>query len=211
MLWSPRLFFESDLDGVACLDELREMAVRCSRCGLRAGCNGVVFGEGNPNAALMVIGEGPGADEDRLLRPFVGKAGQLLDKILAAAGFDRFTNVYIANIVKCRPPNNRVPTRQEAEACLPWLYKQIELINPRIIVLLGSTALQNLIGPGYRITTARGRWFTSKSGIQIIPTYHPAALLRNPTLKRDVWEDFKQVFYRYRELVDPGHTSPYLP
>jgi len=179
---------DHDLSGVNSLEELKAMAVACTRCGLRSGCSGVVFGEGNPEARLMLIGEGPGADEDRMGRPFVGKAGQLLDKILEAAGLERFTHTYIANVVKCRPPGNRVPRPDEAARCLPWLYRQIELVSPGIIVLLGSTALQNLIDPAARITEMRGRWLVSKSGIKIMPTYHPAALLRDVSKKRPVWE-----------------------
>jgi len=148
----------------------------------------------------MLIGEGPGADEDRMGRPFVGKAGQLLDKILEAVGLERFTHTYIANVVKCRPPGNRVPRPEEAEQCLPWLYRQIELVSPKIIVLLGSTALQYLIDPQARITVMRGRWLVSKSGIKIMPTYHPAALLRDASKKRPVWEDFKQVKEAYLNL-----------
>ena len=182
-----------DLSGVNTLEELQHMARDCRRCGLREGCSGVVFGEGNPMAQLMLIGEGPGADEDKLGRPFVGKAGQLLDKILAAVDMERFRDVYIANIVKCRPPGNRAPNQEEAETCLPWLYRQIEIISPKVIVLLGSTALQTLIEPKGKITVMRGSWLTSKSGLKIMPTYHPAALLRDPGKKRPVWEDFQQV------------------
>ncbi|MCL6634853.1 MAG: uracil-DNA glycosylase [Peptococcaceae bacterium] len=177
------------------------MALGCTRCGLRAGCSGVVFGEGNPGARLMLIGEGPGADEDRLGRPFVGKAGQLLDRILAACGLERFTHTYIANVVKCRPPGNRVPHPEEAGRCLPWLYRQIELVSPRIIVLLGSTALQNLIDPEAKITRMRGQWLVSRSGIKIMPTYHPAALLRDTSKKRPVWEDFQKVRDEYHRIT----------
>ena len=185
-----RVIYEPDFDlsVVGSLEELQEQVAGCTRCNLRAGCTRVVFGEGNPGARLMLIGEGPGADEDRMGRPFVGKAGQLLDKILEAAGLERFTHTYIANVVKCRPPGNRVPRPDEAARCLPWLYRQIELVSPGIIVLLGSTALQNLIDPAARITEMRGRWLVSKSGIKIMPTYHPAALLRDVSKKRPVWE-----------------------
>ena len=189
-----------DLSGVATMEELREMALGCRRCALRDGCSGVVFGEGNPKALLMLIGEGPGADEDRLGRPFVGKAGQLLDKILEAAGLNRWEHTYIANVVKCRPPHNRVPQPEEAEACIPWLWRQIELVSPRIIVLLGSTALTNLVDPAASITRMRGQWLTSRSGIKIMPTYHPAALLRDPSKKRPVWEDFQKVRDEYLRL-----------
>ena len=196
--------------------QIRDMATLervvqgCTRCGLRAGCRGVVFGDGNPRARLMLIGEGPGADEDRLGRPFVGRAGQLLDRILAACGFNRQRHVYIANIVKCRPPGNRTPTPDERAACLPNLRAQMRLVNPVIVVLLGSTALQALIDPAARITRARGRWI-HKDGIWYMPTYHPAALLRNPSLKRECWHDFKLVIDKYRELVDPHHESPHYP
>ncbi|MDD3653552.1 MAG: uracil-DNA glycosylase [Desulfotomaculaceae bacterium] len=188
---------DHDLSSINTLAELHSLARDCRRCGLRSGCSGVVFGEGNPEARLMLIGEGPGGDEDRQGRPFVGKAGQLLDKILAAVNMERFTHVYIANVVKCRPPGNRAPQTDEAAACLPWLYRQIELVSPRIIVLLGSTALQNLIEPGARITVMRGKWLVSKSGIKIMPTFHPAALLRDTSKKRPVWEDFQKVRDEY--------------
>jgi DNA polymerase len=193
---------DHDLSGVNSLEELKEMALTCERCNLRAGCAGVVFGEGNPGARLMLIGEGPGAEEDLQGRPFVGKAGQLLDQILAAINLDRFTHTYIANVVKCRPPGNRAPKPEEAGQCLPWLYRQIELVSPELIVLLGSTALQNLIDPEARITKMRGEWLVSKSGIKIMPTYHPAALLRDMSKKRPVWEDFQKVRDEYNIIVD---------
>jgi len=193
-----------DLNAVGSLDELRGLALACRRCGLRAGCSGVVFGEGNPKARLMLIGEGPGADEDRLGRPFVGRAGQLLDQMLAAIKLERFAHTYIANVVKCRPPGNRAPTFDEARACLPWLVKQILLVSPRIIILLGSTALKNLIDPRASITVMRGQWLTSKSGIKIMPTYHPAALLRDVRKKRPVWEDLQKVRDMYMSLASAG-------
>lgn len=188
---------DHDLSCIESLDELEEMALSCRRCGLRGECSGVVFGEGNPAARLMLIGEGPGAEEDRLGRPFAGKAGQLLDQILGAIGLERFEHTYIANVVKCRPPGNRVPRPEEARQCLPWLYRQIELLSPALIVLLGGTALQNLVDPQARITRARGQWLQSRSGIKIMPTYHPAALLRDPGKKRSVWEDFQKVRDEY--------------
>lgn len=182
------------------LDELALLAARCERCGLRKGCRGVVFGKGNPEARLMFIGEGPGAEEDKQGLPFVGAAGQLLDKIIAAAGFS-LADVYIANIVKCRPPGNRVPAREEADSCRPWLDKQIQLVNPFIIVLLGSVALQNIIEPSARITRMRGQWII-KDRIRYMPTYHPAALLRDETKKRPVWEDIKKVRDCFHSIVD---------
>ncbi len=192
---------DHDLSGVNNLDDLKELALSCARCKLKAGCSSVVFGEGNAKARLMLIGEGPGADEDRLGRPFVGRAGQLLDKILEAIELERFTHTYSANVVKCRPPGNRVPHQEEVGMCRPWLLRQIELVSPGIIVLLGSTALQNLISPGAKITAMRGRWLVSKSGIKIMPTYHPAALLRDASKKRHVWEDFQKVRDEYHKII----------
>ncbi|SHE65733.1 uracil-DNA glycosylase [Desulforamulus putei] len=182
------------------LEQLALDMQNCTRCGLAEGRNKLVFGMGNPEARLMLIGEGPGKDEDEQGLPFVGRAGQLLDRILAAIHLTR-QEVYIANVVKCRPPNNRVPTRAEALACLPYLYRQIELIKPAIIVLLGSTALQNLIGPEARITKMRGQWLESRSGIKIMPTYHPAAVLRDPNKKRPVWEDFQKIQEEYLRVT----------
>lgn len=181
------------------LEQLAIEIQNCTRCRLAEGRNHLVFGVGNPQAKLMLIGEGPGKDEDEQGLPFVGKAGQLLDRILAAIKLTR-EEVYIANIVKCRPPNNRVPTRAEAAACLPYIYRQIELVQPRIIVLLGSTALQNLISPEARITKMRGQWLQSRSGIKIMPTYHPAAVLRDPLKRRPVWEDFQKIQEEYLRL-----------
>lgn len=182
------------------LRELADLAKDCRSCQLRAGCRGVVFGKGRPDADLMFIGEGPGAEEDRQGIPFVGAAGQLLDRIIIAGGWQP-ADVYIANIVKCRPPGNRTPLRPEADTCKPWLAKQIELIKPGIIVLLGSVALQNMIDINARITRERGRWL-EKDGIRIMPTYHPAALLRDETKKRPVWEDIKKVRDQYSEMMD---------
>lgn len=197
------------LDQIATMTELEQVVLDCSRCGLRAGCSQVVFADGVPEARLMLVGEGPGAEEDRLGRPFVGKAGQLLDKILAAAGYDRTQNVYIANAVKCRPPGNRIPEPDERAACWANLRAQIRLVRPAIIVLLGATALQTVIDPKARVTRSRGTWFEHE-GIPCMPTYHPAALLRDPNLKRPCWEDFKAVVRRYREVVDPDHTAPHV-
>ncbi|NLM45425.1 MAG: uracil-DNA glycosylase [Firmicutes bacterium] len=182
----------------AALAALQQEVAACSRCRLRKGATQTVFGEGNPQAKLMFVGEGPGADEDRLGRPFVGAAGKLLDKILAAAGFAR-EEVYIANVVKCRPPKNRLPVRDEVNACLPYLLRQLALIRPQIIVCLGALATQALIDDKARISVVRGRWF-EKYNAKIMATYHPAALLRDATKKRPVWEDMKQVRDLYRTL-----------
>lgn len=183
------------------LEELEKECKTCRKCDLRAGCTQVVFGEGNPHAKLMFVGEGPGQQEDIQGRPFVGAAGQLLDKILAAVGIRR-DEVYIANVVKCRPPGNRLPTSEEAEACLPHLRAQIRAIKPKIIVCLGALATQTLIDKRARITRVRGNWF-EKNGIMYMPTFHPAALLRDETKKRPVWEDMKKV----KEMLDRLETA----
>ena len=156
----------------------------------------------------MCIGEGPGYYEDVQGRPFVGASGQLLDKILSVCGFSREKDTYIANIVKCRPPGNRAPTPEERSTCLPFLMRQIEFVQPSIIVLLGATALQGLVDPSARITRVRGTWLTWH-GYWVMPTFHPSALLRTPALKREAWEDFKKVIDKYREVVDPHHYSPH--
>jgi len=182
------------------LEALWESMSGCRHCGLAEGRKNIVFGDGPPRARLMFIGEGPGRDEDLQGRPFVGAAGQLLDKIIAAGGWTR-EEVYIANIVKCRPPGNRIPNRDEAEACMPWLRRQIQLIAPRLIVLLGATALQFTIDPKARITACRGQWI-QRGRIKIMPTFHPAALLRDPSKKRPVWEDIQLVRDEYQRLVE---------
>lgn len=185
----------ADLQQRPNLEELKKLCLECSLCGLRAGCRQVVFGDGNPQARLMLVGEGPGADEDRLGVPFVGRAGQLLDRILEAAAIKR-AEVYIANVVKCRPPANRVPTQKEVEACLPHLQKQIALIDPEIIVCLGALATRTLIDRDASITRVRGQW-RQAGNRRIIATFHPAALLRDPGKKKDVWDDFQEVMKYY--------------
>jgi len=196
-------------DGESDFDQLKEKILNCRRCDLSKTRNHVIFGEGNRDAAIMIIGEAPGRDEDLRGRPFVGKSGQLLDKILEACGFTREKHVFISNIVKCRPPENRVPTPAEAAVCMPWLINQIELVNPGIMILLGSTALKYMAGSDYRITRDRGKWISCQ-GIQTMPVYHPAALLRDPSLKRDTWEDFKKIVWKYRETCDPNHYSAHV-
>jgi DNA polymerase len=193
----------------AIFETLKTEILACQKCGLAATRQHVVFGEGNPEGGILVIGEGPGAEEDKTGRPFVGRSGKLLDKILASAGFSREQHVFIANIVKCRPPNNRAPLPEERTACVPYLHQQIELFDPKIIILLGATALNSLIDPDMRITKSRGKWITWHNRL-VMPMFHPSALLRNPNLKKDSWEDIKQVFFKYRELVDPNHTSEYI-
>lgn len=185
---------------------LRKEITGCTKCILAKGRVNVVFGEGPANAKIICIGEGPGRDEDIQGRPFVGRSGQLLDKILCVCGFSRTENVFIGNIVKCRPPENRAPFPEERAACIPYLLKQIELLDPKIIILLGATALNGLVDPKLKITQVRGNWI-EWNGRLAMPTFHPAALLRNPNLKKDSWNDFKKVVAKYRELVDPNHQS----
>jgi DNA polymerase len=163
----------------------------CKKCRLHETRTNVVFGVGAPNADLMFVGEGPGADEDKQGEPFVGRAGQLLTKMIEAMGHTRDT-VYIANIVKCRPPENRNPFEDESNTCIPYLYKQIELIKPKVIVCLGSVAAQNLLKTKLGITKIRGE-FVDLNGVKVMPTYHPAYLLRNPNMKRPCWEDLQKV------------------
>jgi uracil-DNA glycosylase len=175
------------------LETLRvDIGPDCSRCKLHTlGRRQVVFGVGNPNADLMFVGEAPGADEDIQGEPFVGRAGQLLTKIIEAIGMTR-EDVYIANVIKCRPPNNRNPEADEVEQCEPFLFRQVDIIKPKVIVALGKFAAQCLARTDAPITRIRGREFTYRDAV-LIPTYHPAYLLRNPSAKREVWEDMKKV------------------
>lgn len=171
----------------------------CDKCRLCEARTNIVIGEGNPHAGIMLIGEGPGRDEDLTGRPFVGPAGKLLDKMLAAIGVAR-EEVYIANVVKCRPPGNRAPEESEAEACMPYLRAQFALVRPKIIVCLGATAARYIYDPNVRITRDRGQWKCVK-GIWLLPTYHPAALLRDEAKKRDAWEDMKKLKEKSQELA----------
>lgn len=173
------------------LDEVKEIAINCTKCDLCKTRKNVVFGVGNPNADIMFIGEGPGADEDEQGEPFVGKAGKLMNQAFKGLGIKR-EEVYIANIVKCRPPGNRTPLKNEADACLNYLRNQVILVNPKIIVLLGNTALKNILGEEYSITKSRGKWI-EKKGIKYMPTFHPAALLRDESKKVDFWNDLELV------------------
>lgn len=172
-------------------EDLDKACKNCTKCKLCNQRNKVVIGEGNRNAKIMFIGEGPGADEDLQGIPFVGKAGKLMNQAFIGLGIKR-EEVYIANIVKCRPPNNRNPEKDEAEACKEYIQSQINLVNPKIIVLLGSVALKNILGEEYKITASRGKW-VEKNGIKYMPTFHPAALLRDETKKIEFWQDLKQV------------------
>jgi uracil-DNA glycosylase family 4 len=179
------------------LDALKEITMKCTRCVLANGRANVVFGEGAADASLMFIGEGPGEQEDIKGRPFVGRAGQLLDKMIVAMGFER-KDVYIANIVKCRPPQNRAPLPDEEAACLPYLRAQISFIKPKIIVLLGAVAMKALLQTNAGISQVRGK-FLDYHGFTTMPTFHPAFLLRNPAKKKESWEDLKKVMAFLKE------------
>jgi DNA polymerase len=172
-------------------EELRVTAMACTKCRLAGTRTHVVFGVGNPSADLMFIGEAPGRDEDIQGEPFVGRAGQLLTDIIKAMKLTR-DQVYIANVIKCRPPENRNPEPDELDACRPFIRRQVELIQPKVIVTLGRFGLQSLTEKGYGISTVRGQWL-DYDGIKLMPTYHPAYLLRNPAAKKEVWADMKKV------------------
>ncbi|MEN6349804.1 MAG: uracil-DNA glycosylase [Syntrophomonas sp.] len=191
MPFLPGVKIEESYPEITDSEELWAIARQCRRCRLRDGCRQVVFGDGNFKSPVIFIGEGPGKDEDEQGRPFVGRAGQLLDKILRAAEISR-PDVYISNVVKCRPPGNRLPNPDEVRECRNFLEAQIRIIKPRIIVCLGAMASQAVIDPKAAISKIRGRWF-SRQGIKIIATFHPAALLRNESYKRPAWEDFKLI------------------
>jgi len=173
-------------------EQLEDTCNKCNRCKLCNGRKNVVIGTGNKNAEIMFIGEGPGADEDIQGIPFVGKAGQLMNKAFEGIGLKR-EDVYIANIVKCRPPANRNPEKDEAVACMDYLRNQVMIIKPKIIVLLGSVALKNILGEEYGITSSRGKWI-EKKGIVYMPTWHPAALLRDNSKKIEFWQDLQEVY-----------------
>ncbi len=177
----------------ASLDELRDALEKFEGCGLKATATQLVFSDGAPDARVMLVGEAPGGDEDRIGKPFVGRAGQLLDRMLAAIGLDR-SKVYIANVVPWRPPGNRTPTLQETAICLPFIQRQIELVDPDLLVCLGASSAQTLLGVKDGITRARGKWFEYKSGertIQALAMLHPAYLLRQPAQKRLAWRDLR--------------------
>ena len=184
------------------LDHLRKAMEACCICPLRKSARQIVFGVGSPDADLMFIGEAPGHDEDVQGLPFVGRAGQLLTKIIEAMGLTR-DEVYIANICKCRPPENRAPTPEEMEACRPYLMRQIDVIKPNIIVLLGATAVRGLLQTKEGISKVRGQ-FLAWHGIQVMATYHPAYLLRDPSEKRKVWEDMQKVRDALRRMKSHG-------
>ena len=181
------------------LDELNAKILRCTRCGLARTRNNVVPGMGVEHPDVLVIGEGPGHDEDMQGLPFVGKAGVLLDRMLAAIELDRKTNCYIANIVKCRPPENRNPLPDEQAACFSFLETQIHILKPKMILCMGKIAIEKLMNQSIPITQAHGEFF-EYNGIPVMPTYHPSALLRNEQLKRPAWEDLKKFKRRLDEI-----------
>ena len=184
-------------------EELESTCLQCRKCGLCEKRTNVVFGVGNRSADVMFIGEGPGEIEDLQGEPFVGRAGQLLDKMLAAVDLDRHTNIYIANIVKCRPPKNRDPEPDEQDACLPWLRSQVALVRPKIIVCLGRVAAMKLLKPDIKITKEHGEFY-ERNGVLMMATLHPAALLRNPNNKPAAFEDFLKL----RKKLDELHLAP---
>ena len=183
------------------LSLLAEQVKGCTRCVLHEARTQTVFARGSGASGLCFIGEGPGADEDEQGFPFVGAAGQLLDKMIAAMGIER-DDVYVCNIVKCRPPKNRTPEPEEMSACMPYLVEQLALVEPQVIVALGKTAMQGLFGTAEGITRTRGRWRLYQGRVAVMPTFHPAYLLRNPAAKREVWADLQLV------LKQMGRTVP---
>lgn len=182
---------ESEFPPDETLEDIRADLGDCRRCKLYQFRTHIVFGEGNPRAELMFVGEGPGADEDATGRPFVGRAGQLLDRMIEAIGLKREA-VYIANVIKSRPPGNRAPEPDEIAACVPFLYRQINVIKPKLIVALGTAAAQTLLQTKAPISKLRGRFFDFR-GAKLLPTFHPAFLLRSPNMKKEAWEDLKKV------------------
>jgi DNA polymerase len=196
-------------DPIAALQVIREDLGECTRCALHKGRTKLVYGVGNPRAELMFVGEGPGADEDAQGEPFVGRAGQLLNNMIKAMGLQR-EDIYIANVVKCRPPSNRVPEPEECETCSPFLMRQIAAIKPKVIVALGATAAKNLLAMNSSLGDLRGRFYDFKpagsdaswSGAQLAVTYHPAYLLRDPRQKGEAWKDLQMVM-KYLGIEPP--------
>lgn len=198
---------KSQLDPAAALRLIREDIGDCTRCRLhKQGRKQIVFGVGNPKAELMFIGEAPGADEDQQGEPFVGRAGQLLNNMIKAMGLRR-EDVYIANIIKCRPPNNRTPERDECETCSPFLFRQIEVIKPKVIVALGAVAAKTLLAVNSSMAELRGRWYDFRN-TKLAVTYHPAFLLRDPRQKKETWKDLQMVM---KELDLPVLSSTTQP
>ena len=188
---APSLFEILDRVENDSLEKIRADIGDCTRCRLSQRRNSIVYGVGNPQAELMFVGEGPGADEDAQGIPFVGRAGQLLTQMIEAMGLKR-EDVYIANVVKCRPPENRLPEKDEIATCSPFLIRQIDAIKPKVLVGLGACAVQTLLSAPVAITKIRGQWYDFR-GIRMMPTFHPAYLLRNPPAKPDAWKDLQKV------------------
>ena len=197
MLYYIVIFFPEVLQ--MSLDELRAQCLNCKKCGLCETRNNVVFGMGNPNAKVLFIGEGPGENEDLQGKPFVGRGGMLLDKMLSVVDLSRDKNIYIANMVKCRPPKNRDPEETEVAACRPWLEEQIRIIDPKIIVCLGRVSAIRFIDPNFKVTKEHGQ-FIEKGGRLVMGTFHPAAILRNPNQKPAAMEDFFALQEKIKEL-----------
>ncbi|HET9182440.1 MAG TPA: uracil-DNA glycosylase [Candidatus Angelobacter sp.] len=190
-------------DKPATLASIRDDIGDCTRCRLHKGRTKLVFGVGNPEAELMFVGEGPGADEDAQGEPFVGRAGQLLNNMISAMGLKR-EEVYIANVVKCRPPGNRTPEKDECDTCSPFLLRQIEVVKPKVIVALGAVAAKNLLAVNDSMANLRGRWYDFR-GARLAVTYHPAYLLRDPRQKKEAWKDLQMVM-KYLGLSSPAKT-----
>lgn len=195
---APSLFSEFEASPSLTLEGIRDEIGECRRCKLCSTRKNIVFGTGNPKASLLFVGEAPGEDEDLQGKPFVGRAGQLLTKMINAMGFDR-EEVFIANIIKCRPPGNRNPQPDEIAACQPFLFKQIQAIRPKIICALGTFSAQTLLSSQKRISDLRGR-FHDLHGIKVLPTFHPAYLLRNPNEKKRVWEDLQKIMEELKKM-----------
>jgi DNA polymerase len=192
-------------DKPSALQLIREDIGDCTRCRLHKGRTNLVFGVGNVNADLMFIGEGPGADEDAQGEPFVGRAGQLLNNMITAMGIKR-EDVYIANVVKCRPPSNRTPEKDECDTCSPFLMRQIDVIKPKVIVALGAVAAKNLLAVSDSMANLRGRWYDFRNS-KLLVTYHPAYLLRDPRQKKEAWKDL-QMAMKFLGLKAPAAAKP---
>lgn len=190
-------------DKPSALKLIREDIGDCTRCRLHKGRTNLVFGVGNVNADLMFVGEGPGADEDAQGEPFVGRAGQLLNNMISAMGLKR-EDVYIANVVKCRPPSNRTPEKDECDTCSPFLMRQIDIIKPKVLVALGAVAAKNLLAINDSMSNLRGRWYDFRNS-KLLVTYHPAYLLRDPRQKKEAWKDL-QMAMKYLGLKPPAKT-----
>lgn len=202
---SPR---EKDIGEDFSLESIARRIRECARCPLCAERKNAVPGMGAPSPAVLVVGEGPGAEEDEAGLPFVGPSGRLLDKMLSAISLDRNVNCYIANIVKCRPPKNRTPYPEEAEACEPFLESQINALKPKMILAMGRCAAQNLLKTDAPLSSLRGRWF-DRSGVPVMATYHPSALLRDASLKRGAWDDLK-IFRARLERDAAGYDANFV-